>query len=226
MSDKFKSLTVDAGIEITDKKKGVYVCGTVDEVTAKKKLKGLPPSDPALYRASSTVITPFYYDSISNTTCVVARPVTGRTHQIRLHCEYLGCAIANDPNYHGGARPVLASANDDDDNDFMTPCSQGEWDGMMALKCFHCGVANKECECKVTAFLKDEAAMEKFVAKSCVFCWRKTNERALKEYAKRSKGIFLHAVKYCWEEGGVDVVDKFPTWVGGDEEGGELVVMT
>lgn len=28
------------------------------------------------------------------------RPITGRTHQLRLHCAYLGCPILGDPQYH------------------------------------------------------------------------------------------------------------------------------
>ncbi|GMI42782.1 hypothetical protein TeGR_g10406, partial [Tetraparma gracilis] len=36
LPSKFSSITVDAGTEIVDKKKGVYVCGTPAEVTTKK----------------------------------------------------------------------------------------------------------------------------------------------------------------------------------------------
>ncbi|GMI20793.1 hypothetical protein TeGR_g14937 [Tetraparma gracilis] len=189
----------------------------------------MPASDPALYKECKTIVTPFYYDAASDTTCVIAEPKTGRTHQIRLHCEYLKAPIANDPNYSGGAAPPTSAAapSDDDDNDFMNPCSQAEWDQMMDARCFQCDRKKGECECSVLTFEGDAEKLDEFVRSTCVFCLRKTSDRALKEYKKRSAGIFLHAVKYCWagEEfvTGVDVVDDFPVWVGGDVPDGELV---
>ena len=32
-------------------------------------------------------------------TLVEAKPVTGRTHQIRVHCRHVGCPIVGDPKY-------------------------------------------------------------------------------------------------------------------------------
>ena len=34
------------------------------------------------------------------TTCLALRPVTGRTHQLRVHCAYMGYPILGDPQYY------------------------------------------------------------------------------------------------------------------------------
>lgn len=41
------------------------------------------------------------YDESSDTSLVECRPYTGRTHQLRLHLEFVGNPIANDPCYGG-----------------------------------------------------------------------------------------------------------------------------
>lgn len=41
------------------------------------------------------------YDDISDTSLVECRPLTGRTHQLRVHLQLLGNPIANDPCYGG-----------------------------------------------------------------------------------------------------------------------------
>jgi hypothetical protein len=41
------------------------------------------------------------YDGDSDTSLVECVPVTGRTHQLRLHLQFLGSPIANDPCYGG-----------------------------------------------------------------------------------------------------------------------------
>jgi len=42
-----------------------------------------------------------WYDPISDTSLVEARPLTGRTHQLRSHLFWLGHPITNDPEYGG-----------------------------------------------------------------------------------------------------------------------------
>mmetsp|Transcript_22768 Transcript_22768/g.53962 ORF Transcript_22768/g.53962 Transcript_22768/m.53962 type:complete len:345 (+) Transcript_22768:121-1155(+) len=41
------------------------------------------------------------YDQKTDSTLLICRPYTGRTHQIRLHLQHLEHPIANDPNYGG-----------------------------------------------------------------------------------------------------------------------------
>ncbi|CAN0300220.1 unnamed protein product, partial [Hapterophycus canaliculatus] len=45
------------------------------------------------------VIRRVRYDAASDTSVVECTPVHGRTHQIRLHLQWAGHPIANDPCY-------------------------------------------------------------------------------------------------------------------------------
>ncbi|KAH8110428.1 pseudouridine synthase [Phellopilus nigrolimitatus] len=50
-------------------------------------------------KTAKTVFTRMHYDKITDTSVVHCRPFTGRSHQIRVHLQYLGHPIANDTVY-------------------------------------------------------------------------------------------------------------------------------
>lgn len=52
-----------------------------------------------LGKYSATIFTYMWYDPETDTTAVYCRPITGRTHQIRIHAQWLGHPISNDPIY-------------------------------------------------------------------------------------------------------------------------------
>lgn len=52
-------------------------------------------------KASHTVFKKLWYDEEEDVTLLEARPLTGRTHQIRVHLQHLGFSIINDQAYGG-----------------------------------------------------------------------------------------------------------------------------
>ena len=41
-------------------------------------------------------------------TKLALRPITGRTHQLRLHCAHIGCPILGDPQYYSPASQAFS----------------------------------------------------------------------------------------------------------------------
>ena len=51
-------------------------------------------------------------DSSDTASLLELRPLTGRTHQLRLHCAYLGCPILGDPQYGTEASRAFSQAHE------------------------------------------------------------------------------------------------------------------
>lgn len=60
-----------------------------------------------LGKDSQTLIIPLHYDTTKNATLLHISPITGRTHQIRLHLSHIGHPILGDPLY--GCKDQYAS---------------------------------------------------------------------------------------------------------------------
>ncbi|KAL8291263.1 hypothetical protein RQP46_002241 [Phenoliferia psychrophenolica] len=54
-------------------------------------------------RESQTIFKRLSYHEATNTSVVNCKPITGRSHQIRVHLQYIGHPIANDPVYQNQA---------------------------------------------------------------------------------------------------------------------------
>ncbi|KAG0037165.1 hypothetical protein BGZ82_003010 [Podila clonocystis] len=149
-------------------------------------------------KACSTIFELARYDPDTDTSIVYARPVTGRTHQIRVHLQWLGYPITNDPLYcnkeiwglkngQGGITEVMerdlverltAKAAQDDELDFTLAAS--------AVK-----EADQEGE-KVMKDGNEEGCTGAHLAEFCKICGMPS--RADPEPEKRV--MYLHAWKY------------------------------
>ncbi|KAF8627646.1 hypothetical protein AX15_004340 [Amanita polypyramis BW_CC] len=50
-------------------------------------------------KPAKTIFNRLHYDAGTNSSVMRCRPLTGRSHQLRVHLQYLGYPIANDPVY-------------------------------------------------------------------------------------------------------------------------------
>eukprot|EP00804_Cyclotella_cryptica_P028708 CCRYP_008221-RA/>CCRYP_008221-RA protein AED:0.02 eAED:0.02 QI:884/1/1/1/1/1/2/198/680 len=78
---------------VSSHKNGVCEAGDFSHLSKESDRRGIKPAQ--------TSFTPLSYDATLDTTVVLVKPVTGRTHQIRLHLQQLGHPIANDHCYGG-----------------------------------------------------------------------------------------------------------------------------
>jgi len=141
------------------------------------------------------------YDPESDSTLVMCRPETGRTHQIRLHLQHLGHPIANDPNYGGDmffendagrlaceqAKQKLGGHDGDDKG-------KSQKDVLLNSD----SPATQEEVHRATTDSKpwDEAkeTLNAYIERTCIWCARHNNP--ILEYLVRSPGIWLHALQY------------------------------
>ena len=80
------------------------VCGTPKkpegEISAPIARKPLPSLLRYVSEEGKPSVTRYrLLDNCGEFSCLALTPVTGRTHQLRVHCAYIGCPILGDPQY-------------------------------------------------------------------------------------------------------------------------------
>ena len=91
---------VERRIFCISKRPGVYSCSPPSSDPEQEEQQGV---------AAKSLLWPLWHDVASGRTLVLCRPVTGRTHQLRVHLQAEGHPIANDPCY-SAAGPIGDSA--------------------------------------------------------------------------------------------------------------------
>ncbi len=129
-------------------------------------------------------------------------PLTGRTHQVRVHLQYLGHPISNDPIYCNQQvfGPSLAAGDDqsDNDEDIISRLSKMGKSEVAEAIAYH--------DEMVEEYNKRKA--EKMTGKLCSICYTPLYS----DPGAHELGIYLHAKRYACEEGNWSYETSLPDW--------------
>lgn len=185
---------------IAQPKDGICEAGAFEHLDEKVYLKSVKPAE-----TSFGVLS---YDDESDSTLVICRPQTGRTHQIRLHLQHLGHPIANDPNYggdiwYGNNEGQEASRVAQTRLNSIAETNQGD---IQATTTIDVPATEKEIQQGVVGTKRqDEETIHEYIKRTCVWCSRSRNTtgntpRDVLEFLVRSPGIWLHAFQYTFKD--------------------------
>jgi 23S rRNA-/tRNA-specific pseudouridylate synthase len=190
---------------IAQPKDGICEAGAFSDLDETLYLKTVKPCE--------TCFGVVRYDEESDSTLVICRPKTGRTHQIRLHLQHLGHPIANDPNYGGeiwygnteGQKACrVAQARLDAIASTNQPRNEDCHDGPSTATIDVPATEDEIQQGVSTAIRQDKEDIHDFIRRTCVWCARSRNTigitpRDVLEFLVRSPGIWLHALQYTFE---------------------------
>lgn len=129
-------------------------------------------------------------------------PLTGRTHQLRVHLQFLGHPIANDPIYSNqrvfGPSLARGSEGDHDDEDIISRLSRMGKDEVAEAVAYH--------DEMVDEYNKRKA--EKMSGEVCDIC----GTQLYTDPGAHELGIYLHAKRYACESGKWDYQTELPQW--------------
>lgn len=133
---------------------------------------------------------------------VRCRPLTGRTHQLRVHLQFLGHPISNDPIYSNqrvwGANLGKASSTGDDDEDIISRLSRMGKEDVAEAVAYH--------DEMVDEYNRKKA--EKMTGEVCEVC----DTPLYSDPGAHELGIYLHARKYADADGAWSYETPLPEW--------------
>ncbi|KAI3382995.1 hypothetical protein SNEBB_000852 [Seison nebaliae] len=129
-------------------------------------------------KESMTTFIPLKYDPSTNTTIVLCKPFTGRTHQIRIHLQFLGYPIVDDTLYN--SREIWGENNGINGKYLL--------DDQKITENF-VGIHNTEKFAE--PILKDSEEAEEIEDENCFDCLHKYRDPTEQELT-----LHLHAIQY------------------------------
>ena len=129
-------------------------------------------------------------------------PLTGRTHQLRVHLQYLGHPISNDPIYCNqrvfGPNLAAGDVGSDDDEDIISRLSKMGKSEVAEAMAYHDEMMEEYNKTKA----------EKMTGQLCDVC----DTPLYSDPGIHELGIYLHAKRYACDEGRWDYETPMPGW--------------
>lgn len=160
------------------------------------------PNDPHPSEATPTPQDPLVRRKREGYSIVRCRPLTGRTHQLRVHLQFLGHPISNDPIYSNmrvfGIDLAKGSSTASDDEDIIARLSRMGKDQVADAIAYH--------DEMVDEYNRKKA--EKMTGEKCAEC----GTPLYSDPGIHELGIYLHALKYASEDGRWRYETALPKW--------------
>ncbi|KAF2705729.1 pseudouridine synthase [Pleomassaria siparia CBS 279.74] len=172
--------------------------------TVFKRLAYYPPKDssPDETDKSGEEQNGMEWKKLRGYSIVRCMPITGRTHQLRVHLQYLGHPISNDPIYANqrvfGPSLGRAHSEDENDEDIMTRLARMGKEDVADAVAYH--------DEMVDQYNKRKA--EKMTGETCDVC----DTPLYSDPGAHELGIYLHARRYRCETGRWDYETELPDW--------------
>ncbi|RPA93558.1 pseudouridine synthase [Choiromyces venosus 120613-1] len=151
-------------------------------------------------KTAKTMFRRLKYNPGKNYSIVECHPFTGRTHQIRVHLQFLGHPITNDPIYcnRNVWGPALGKGGEGDDEDIIERLNR----------------VGREEEIRYDEIIEDYEGRkaEKLSGKRCEVC----DTPLFSDPGRHELGIYLHAKRYECEDGQWGYETELPEWATED----------
>jgi 23S rRNA-/tRNA-specific pseudouridylate synthase len=169
-------------VRIEQPKIGICAAGRFDDVEDTTYLQTVKPAQ--------TRFGVVKYDPVTDSTIVIVQPMTGRTHQIRIHLQHISHSIANDPNYGGqlwygnpygqqacvDAQHILDQCNSDTTSDALTAIDSANTDGgANSLVTADTPATDQEIQYSLmmtNSSRKEGECLSDWIRRTCVWCNR------------------------------------------------------
>ncbi|PWW79605.1 pseudouridine synthase [Tuber magnatum] len=147
-------------------------------------------------KTAKTLFKRIKYNSEKNYSIVECHPFTGRTHQIRVHLQFLGHPITNDPIYcnRNVWGPALGKGGEGKDEEIIERLNK----------------VGREEEIRYDEIIEDYEGRkaEKLTGERCRVC----DTPLFSDPGRHELGIYLHAKRYECEDGQWGYETELPEW--------------